>query len=97
MISYIDKKKDRKFLVAQLIKIDQKDKSFYLAKLKAKDLVKTFTVTPLQYDVEKFKSLATKYPDEEEYYQDLISRKKEIFKPYQKSFRGKRVLNVSKI
>lgn len=75
MIAEIKEVVGRKYLVAELMEVSQSKIKFFLAKIKAQNVFKTYTVKPLEYDIARYKSLAKKYPDENEYYNDLIQRK----------------------
>lgn len=87
-----------KFLVLELIDVNQKGQTFYLGKILASDLLKIFTVRPAKYDVYKNSSLANSFPSEKEYYQHLIEKNKETIsdKDFQRKFNPSRVSSIRK-
>ncbi|MBL1147149.1 MAG: DGQHR domain-containing protein [Pseudomonadota bacterium] len=64
----------KEYLLLDVEPIYQKSKVFYLAKMKAKDLVEMFTVSPTQYDIDKNKALASSFVSDADYYQDLVEK-----------------------
>lgn len=62
------------FLDVELVEIIQKDKSFYIAKILAKDFLNLFTVRPAQYDLLKHSELAKNFPDDDNYFKHLINQ-----------------------
>jgi len=64
------------YLKVDLVQINQKDRSFYLTKIKASDFLKIYTVRPAQYDLEKHTSLASSFPDEKDYFNHLLNEDK---------------------
>lgn len=75
MNTTIQKIYEKNYLAVELLEVQQRNIKFFLAKIKAKHLFKIFTVAPLEYDLKIYKALVDEYPDENEYYQDLIQRK----------------------
>lgn len=75
MIASIQNINDANYLKAELFEVNQLGYKFFLAKIKAEHVFKIYTVKPLEYDIEVYKSLSKKYPDKDGYYNDLISRK----------------------
>lgn len=65
------------FLILELEPVNQKDKIWYLAKIKASDLLSTYTVRPAKYDFKSHKRLASDFEDDSEYYNHLITLDKE--------------------
>jgi DGQHR domain-containing protein len=63
---------NEQYLKFELEEFKQKSNSFYLAKVKAIDFLKIFTVRPAQYDLQKHTALANSFPDEKTYYEHLI-------------------------
>lgn len=66
----------KQYLKIELEIINQKDQCFYIAKIKASDFLKVYTVRPAQYDLEKHTSLANSFPDEKDYWQHLLTEDK---------------------
>lgn len=64
---------NEEYFKMELEEFKQKSNSFYLAKVKAVDFLKIFTVRPAEYDLNKHTSLATSFPDESAYYEYLIT------------------------
>lgn len=69
-------KNGKEYLKIELVEFKQKTNSFYLAKIKAVDFLKIFTVRPAEYDLLKHTSLASSFPDESIYYNHLITEDK---------------------
>ncbi len=92
MINKID------YTTIELFKVTQKEKSFYVGKIKAKDLLEVYTVRPAIYDIEKNAALADSFPNEKEYYTHLISSNKAAItdKDFQRKFTDSRVNEVKK-
>lgn len=68
------------FLKVDLVQINQKEQSFYIAKIKASDFLQVYTVRPAQYDLEKHTSLANSFQGDDKYYSHLIHEDKENIK-----------------
>lgn len=64
---------NRTYLKVQLLKVNQKSKSFYLAKIAASEFLEIFTVRPAQYDLDKHASLANSFEGDDKYYTHLIN------------------------
>src|SRR5690554_3253206 len=92
MINKID------YTTIELFEVTQKEKSFYVGKIKAKDLLEVYTVRPAIYDIEKNSALAESFPNEREYYNHLISSNNETItdKDFQRKFTDSRVNEVKK-
>lgn len=86
------------YLKVALEEIKQKENSFFLAKINAKDFLKVFTVRPAEYDLEKNTSLANSFPDEADYYKHLIEddRKKINDKNFQREPNDERITKIVK-
>lgn len=65
------------FLKVGLTKVQQKEKYWFLGKMNAADLLKTYTVRPAKYDIKIHNQLAEKFEDDAEYYNHLITIDKE--------------------
>lgn len=70
----------KEYLKVELLEVNQKQKSFFLAKIKASDFLKTYTVRPAQYDLEKHISLASSFDADDQYYSHLITEDKKNLK-----------------
>jgi len=70
----------KEYLKVDLVQITQKEQSFYIAKIKASDFLKVYTVRPAQYDLEKHTSLANSFQGDDQYYSHLIHKDKENIK-----------------
>lgn len=86
------------YTIIELFEVTQKDKSFYVGKIKAKELLEIYTVRPAIYDIEKNVALAETFPNEREYYNHLISSNKEAItdKDFQRKYSDSRVNEVKK-
>lgn len=84
------------YLQIELDCIMQKEKTFYIAKIKAIDFLQVYTVRPAQYDLEKHTGLANSFPDETDYYNHLISedRKNIKEKDFQREANKERVSGI---
>lgn len=70
----------KEYMSIDLVQFVQKSKPFYIAKIKASDFLKIYTVRPAQYDIQKNTSLARSFPDEKNYYHYLINEDRENLK-----------------
>jgi DGQHR domain-containing protein len=70
----------KEYLKVDLVQIRQKNQSFYLAKIKASDFLKIYTVRPAQYDLEKHSTLANSFQADDQYYSHLIKEDKDNIK-----------------
>jgi DGQHR domain-containing protein len=68
---------NQRYLKVQLLKINQKLKSFYLAKIEASKFLEIFTIKPAQYDLDKHSLLANSFDHDDKYYAHLIKEDKE--------------------
>jgi len=91
-------KNGKQYLKIELEQFNQKEHSFYTAKINANDFLKIYTVRPAEYDLEKHNSLAKSFPDEAEYYQHLLKEDKEQIaeKDFQREADSDRISSVSK-
>ncbi len=64
------------FLSLEIIKVNQKEHFFHVAKAPAKQIVEMFTVSPAEYDIKKYSELAEKNIDEKDYYDTIVKNKK---------------------
>jgi DGQHR domain-containing protein len=64
------------FLSLEVVKINQKEHFFHVAKAPAKQIVEMFTVSPAEYDIKKYSELAEKNIDEKDYYDTIVKNKK---------------------
>lgn len=64
------------FLSLEIVKINQKEHFFHVAKAPAKQIVEMFTVSPAEYDIKKYSELAEKNIDEKDYYDTIVKNKK---------------------
>jgi len=64
------------FLSLDVVKINQKEHFFHVAKAPAKQIVEMFTVSPAEYDIKKYSELAEKNIDEKDYYDTIVKNKK---------------------
>lgn len=89
---------NRKYLDVELVSINQKDKIFYVGKIKARDLLEIYTVRPARYDFEKNISMAKSFPSEQDYYNHLISQNKQTIsdRDFQRKYSETRVNDISK-
>ena len=87
-----------KYLKVELIEVEQKTNSFYIAKIKASDLLNVFTVRPAEYDLEKHTSLANSFPEESEYYNHLLNEDRERInnKDFQRDPNSERITQIQK-
>ena len=56
------------YMSVDLVQFFQKSNPFYIAKIKAIDFLRVYTVRPAQYDLLKHTSLANAFPDDQNYY-----------------------------
>ncbi|MEJ0106142.1 MAG: DGQHR domain-containing protein [Bacteroidota bacterium] len=70
----------KEYLKVGLVQFIQKDQAFYLAKIKASDFLKVYTVRPAQYDLERHISLANSFQADDKYYSHLITEDKDNIK-----------------
>lgn len=70
----------KQYIRVDVVQFLQKGQPFYLAKMKAYDFLKIYTVRPAQYDLLKHSSLAQSFPEDKDYYGYLISEDKENLK-----------------
>lgn len=98
MKTEIIKDKTLEYLKVDLEEIKQKENSFFLAKIRAKEFLKVFTVRPAEYDLEKNTALANSFPDESDYYNHLIldDRKKIGDKNFQRDPNEERISKIVK-
>ena len=64
-----------RFLKLEVIQVHQKAHSFYISKAPAKEVVDMFTVSPAKYDIKKYENQSKEFPDENEYYTEIINNK----------------------
>lgn len=88
----------KKYLKAEVIEVRQKNKYFYLAKTNAKDFINIYTVRPAKYDLKKHTELARSFPNEQDYYEHLITvdQKNIDHKDFQREANIDRVSSISK-
>ncbi|MFD2524164.1 DGQHR domain-containing protein [Emticicia soli] len=86
------------YLSIDLVQINQKEKSFYIGKIKASDFLEIFTVRPAQYDLEKHTALLNSFPEESDYYEHLITEDKTKIKEkdFQREANTERISSISK-
>jgi DGQHR domain-containing protein len=86
------------YLKLELEEFKQKSNSFYLAKIKAFDFLKIFTVRPAEYDLQKHTALAGSFPDETTYYEHLINEDKKRInqKDFQREPDATRISKIQK-
>lgn len=65
----------REYYEIEIISINQKNRSFYVAKVDADHLISVYTVKPVEYDIEILSALAKEYPSEKSYYEALVEEK----------------------
>jgi DGQHR domain-containing protein len=89
---------NKQYLKIELEEFNQKDHSFYLAKINANDFLKIYTIRPAEYDLEKHNSLAVSFPDEADYYQHLLKEDKEKIaeKDFQREADTDRISSIAK-
>jgi DGQHR domain-containing protein len=82
----------------ELEEFKQRSNSFYLAKVKAYDFLKIFTVRPAEYDLHKHAALANSFPDESSYYEHLVTedRKRIDKKDFQREPDPSRISRIQK-
>lgn len=85
------------YLAIKLEPITQKDKTFFIAKMLAKDLLEIYTVRPAEYDAAKQSSIASAFEGIDDYYSHLLSAvdtpQKE--KDFQRNYDSRRVNAVT--
>jgi len=89
---------NEQYLKFELEEFKQKSNSFYLAKVKANDFLKIFTVRPAEYDLQKHTALASSFPDEKTYYDHLITEDKKRIneKDFQREPDATRISKIQK-
>ena len=68
------------YLKIELIKVQQKEKYWFLGKMTAQYLIETYIVRPAKYDIKTHTQLAKKFNDDSEYYNHLITIDEENLK-----------------
>lgn len=86
------------FLKIELDHIVQKEKVFYIGKIKVQDILILYTVEPAEYDIDKQIQYAEKFADESEYYLYLRDEDKKIIdkKSFQRKEDFTRVSSIKK-
>ncbi len=86
------------YLIVDLIEVTQKDNSFFIGKVKARDFIKIYTVRPAKYNIEQNTDFAKSFPEEREYYQYLISQDQKFIdnKDFQRDSDDGRVNRIAK-
>lgn len=97
MSAEIIEKNGKQFLKVELMPVNQKDKQFFIANIKAKYILEIFTVEPAEYDVEKHSALANDFKDDKSYYDYLINDDKKRIddKSFQRKENTNRVKEIS--
>lgn len=86
----------KRFLKLEVVQVHQKSHSFYISKAPALELVDMFTVSPAKYDVSKYENQARKFPEENEYFNEIINAKNRQIKEFQREKDPSRVNSISK-
>jgi DGQHR domain-containing protein len=84
------------YIKINLMPIRQKDKSFYIGKILASDLLGIYTVEPAEYDIQLQVSQAATFQDDEEYFNYLIDQNNKNIddKPFQRKENKKRIKEI---
>ncbi len=98
MRAYKENHRGHDFLVIELEEVLQKGKTFYLAKIPAKYFLELYTVKPTKYDIFKYKELASKFEDGEDYFNYLVGRvgKEELAEEAERELDPARVKDIKK-
>ncbi|GGC43006.1 hypothetical protein GCM10011386_39130 [Parapedobacter defluvii] len=67
---------EERFLKIDLEEVLQKNESFFIGKIQARDFLELYTVRPARYDLTKHTELAKSFPDDDEYFKHLINHDK---------------------
>lgn len=86
------------YLKVDLVQINQKGQSFFIAKIKAVDFLNVYTVRPAQYDLVKHSQLANSFQGDDQYYSHLITEDKENIKEkdFQRDPNNERINKIEK-
>lgn len=97
MMNKVIKIHDQDYLQFDLLRVKQKDHSFFVGKVSAELLLKIYTVRPAIYDVEKNSSIAKTFPDEQEYYSHLVDQSSHQLsdKDFQRKYSPQRVSEIN--
>ena len=64
---------DRYYLEVDLLEVNQGGSSFFVGKIPAQDLIDCFTVEPAEYESQEYRSIASTFEKDEDYYNFLQS------------------------
>jgi DGQHR domain-containing protein len=86
------------YLKVDILPINQKEKTFFFGKIKARDFLRLFTVEPAEYDIEKQIGFAAEFSDDADYYNFLTTEDKNIIqkKDFQRTEDFGRVSKIKK-
>lgn len=85
---------NQEYVALELIRINQRNRIFFVTKILAVDFLKMYTVEPTTYDHMKYTNLAKIIQSEEEYYNSLASQYA-IESGFQRKLDGKRVNEIA--
>ena len=88
---------NKEFIKLKVSPVKQKGKIFYVGILTANNFLKLFTVEPAEYDLNEQLALADKFPDDQEYFEQLINKKRNQIdtKEFQRKENRERVNKIS--
>ncbi len=88
---------EKNYFEVKLLNLNQKGKSFYVGKMFCDTFLDIYTVEPTEYDMNIQASLASKFKDDEEYYNFLINDDKKSIdnKAFQRKEDKRRVKEIA--